>query len=187
MDENIEFILESTQDDMQKALERLDRELLKIRAGKANPVMLGSVFAEYYGARTPLNQLASVVAADGRTLVVTPFDKGAIGAIERGITEANLGFNPQNDGQRIIIPIPMLTEERRKSLVKQARGEGENAKISIRNTRRDSNNEIKKLKEEGVSEDELKNGEAEVQKLTDKYSEIVDSKLKQKEDEVMTI
>lgn len=187
MDENIEFILESTEESMKSAIEHLDRALLKIRAGKANPVMLGSVFAEYYGARTPLNQLASVVAADGRTLVVTPFDKGAIGAIERGITEANLGFNPQNDGQRIIIPIPMLTEERRKELVKQAKSEGEDAKVSIRNSRRDGNNEIKKLKDDGVSEDEIKNGEAEVQKLTDKYTEMVDEKLKTKEGEIMTI
>ena len=187
MDENIEFILESTQEDMQAAIDRLDRELLKIRAGKANPVMLSGVFAEYYGARTPLNQLASVTAPDGRTLLVQPFDKSAIGAIERGITEANLGLNPQNDGDRIIVPIPMLTEERRRNLVKQAKEEGENAKISIRNTRRDSNSEIKKLKDDGVSEDEIKNGETEVQKLTDKYTTSVDEKLKQKESEIMTI
>lgn len=187
MDENIAFILESTADDMQSALDRLERELLKIRAGKANPIMLNSVFAEYYGARTPLNQLASVTAPDGRTLLVQPFDKGAIGAIERGITEANLGLNPQNDGSRIIVPIPMLTEERRRNLMKQAKEEGENAKISIRNARRDSNGEIKKLKDEGVSEDQMKDGESEVQKLTDKFTNLVDDKLKKKEEEVMTI
>ena len=187
MDENIEFILESTEEDMKKALDHLDRVLLKIRAGKANPVMLAGVTAEYYGARTPLNQLASVTAPDGRTLLVQPFDKSSIGAIERGITEANLGLNPQNDGDRIIVPIPMLTEERRRDLVRQAKDEGETTKIAIRNTRRDSNSEVKKLKEEGVSEDEIKGGEESIQNLTNKFTAAVDDKLKQKEAEIMTI
>jgi ribosome recycling factor len=187
MDENVAFILESVEDDMKKSIEHLERELLKIRAGKANPVMLNGVRVEYYGAQTPLNQVASVAAEDARTLLVKPFDRKALQNIERGIIEANLGFNPQNDGTNIRIPIPMLTEERRKSLTKQARSEGENAKISIRNIRRDANSELKKLKDENVSEDQIKDGEEEVQKLTNKFTDKVDEVLKKKEGEIMTV
>lgn len=187
MDEMVSMVLESAEEQMDKAVEHLKKELTKIRAGKANPVMLQGVKAEYYGAVTPLNQLASVTASDARTLVITPFDKGALHNIERAIIAANLGFNPQNDGTLIRIAIPMLTEDRRKQLVKQARGEGENAKITLRNIRRDHNDQLKKLKDDNVSEDQIKDGEGEVQKLTNAYGDKVDGVLKIKEGEIMTV
>lgn len=187
MDELVSMVLDSAEDAMKHSIEHLIRELAKIRAGKANPVMLQSVRAEYYGAPTPLNQLASVVATDARTLTITPFDKGSLHNIERAIIAANLGLNPQNDGTLIRIAVPMLTEERRKSLVKQAKNEGENAKISIRNIRRDHNDQMKKLKEDSVSEDQIKDGESEIQKLTNTYGSKVDEILKVKEGEIMTV
>lgn len=187
MHEDVAFILESAEEGMQNSVTHLDKELTKIRAGKANPVMLQGVRVEYYGAPTPINQVASIVAEDARTLRVTPFDKSALSAIERGIVEANLGLNPQNDGIIIRIPIPMLTGERRQQLVKQAKAEGENAKVSIRNVRRDHNDQLKALKDDGVSEDQIKRGEDEVQKLTSKYSDKVDEVIKKKEEEITTI
>ncbi len=187
MDENVAFILESAEEGMDGSVAHLNKELVKIRAGKANAVMLNGVRVEYYGAQTPLNQVAAVVAEDARTLRVTPFDKSSLAAIERGIVAANLGLNPQNDGIIIRIPIPQLTGERRQQLVKQARAEGETAKISIRNVRRDHNDQLKKLKDEGVSEDQIKRGEDEIQKLTTKYSDQVDEVIKVKEEEITTI
>ena len=175
------------EDGMQNSIQHLDRELVKIRAGKANPVMLNGVRVDYYGSQTPINQVASVVAEDARTLRVTPFDKSSLSAIERAIIEANLGLNPQNDGTIIRIPIPQLTGDRRRDLVKQAKAEGEAAKISIRNVRRDHNDQLKKLKDDGVSEDQIKRGEEEVQKLTNKYSDRVDETIKKKEEEITTI
>lgn len=187
MDENVAFLLDSAEEAMQKALEHLEHELVKIRAGKANPVMLQGVRVEYYGAMSPLNQVASVAAEDARTLLIKPFDRKEITNIEKAIVLANLGFNPQNDGINIRIPIPMLTEERRIKLGKQARSEGENGKISIRNARRDHISEIKKLKDEGVSEDQIKDGESKVDELTKKYTAKVDEILKRKEEEIMTV
>lgn len=187
MDENVAIFLESAEEAMIKALDHLKHELLKIRAGKANPIMLQSVRAEYYGTMTPLNQLASVSAEDARTLIIKPFDRKEITKIERAIVEANLGFNPQNDGMNIRIPIPMLTEERRIKLTKQAKEETEKGKVSIRNARRDHISEIKKLKDEGVSEDQIKDGEAEVDIITKKYTGKVDEVLKRKEEEIMTV
>lgn len=187
MDEDVKFILESATEAMNSSMEHLEKELLKVRAGKANPVMLNSVMVEYYGARTPIQQVAAIVAEDARTLKVTPFDKSALHNIEKGIVESNLGFNPQNDGIVIRILVPQLTGERRKQLVKQARAEGEKAKVSIRNVRRDHNDQMKKLKDDGVSEDQIKRGEEEVQKLTNSFSAKVDSILDIKEEEITTI
>ena len=187
MHEDVAMILEMAEDGMQNSIQHLDRELVKIRAGKANPVMLNGVRVDYYGSQTPINQVASVVAEDARTLRVTPFDKSSLSAIERAIIEANLGLNPQNDGTIIRIPIPQLTGDRRRDLVKQAKAEGEAAKISIRNVRRDHNDQLKKLKDDGVSEDQIKRGEEEVQKLTNKYSDRVDETIKKKEEEITTI
>ncbi len=187
MEEDVAMILEMAEDGMKNSVFHLDKELVKIRAGKANPVMLNGVMVDYYGAKTPINQVASVVAEDARTLRVTPFDRSALQAIERGIIEANLGLNPQNDGTIIRIPIPMLTGERRNQLVKQARSEGENAKISIRNVRRDHNDQMKKLKDDGISEDQIKRGEEEIQKLTNKFTDQVDTIIKKKEEEITTI
>lgn len=187
MDENVKIALGECEDAMSKAVSFLEKELVKIRAGKANPMMLDGLKVEYYGAQTPLNQVATVTATDPRLLVVRPFEKNMVGPIEKAIIEANLGFNPQNDGEQVRVPVPALTEERRRDLVKQCTGEGETVKVTIRNARRDANSFIKALKDEGVSEDMIKDGEAAVQKLTDKYSAQIDEMIKKKEAEIMTI
>ncbi len=187
MDENVKMALAEAEDSMQKAVSFLERELVKIRAGRANPMMLDGLRVEYYGTMTPLHQVATVNAVDARLLIVKPFEKKMVAVIERAIQEANLGFNPQNDGEQVRIPVPSLTEERRRDLVKQAQIEGEKAKVGIRNSRRDANHFIKGLKDEGVAEDDLKEGELAVQKLTDKYSAKIDEMLKKKDSEIMTI
>src|SRR5471030_1555644 len=170
---------------MDKAIDHCDGELQKIRAGKASPSMLDDIFVDYYGSPTPLNQIGSVTSPDARTLVIQPWEKSLLSPIERAIMEANLGFNPQNDGIIIRINVPPLTEERRRDLVKRAKAEGENGKIAIRNIRKDANEKIKKLKSESVSDDEIKVGEAECQKLTDTYIAKVDQLLELKEKDIM--
>ena len=154
---------------MNGAIEHLEKALLKIRAGKANPSMLNGVFVDYYGTNTPLNQVANIGTSDARTIVIQPWEKTMIGPIEKAIMAANLGFNPDNNGEIIRINIPMLTEERRASLVKQVKAEGEDTKISLRNARRDSIEELKKMQKEGLSEDMEKTAEEKVQKLIDKF------------------
>jgi ribosome recycling factor len=187
MNEEVQFYIDEAQEGMEKALGHLQLELSKIRAGKASASMLDGVKAEYYGAPTPLNQLASVNTTDARTLVITPWEKSALSAIERAIINANLGLNPSNDGTLIRINVPPLTEERRRELVKRTKGEGENAKVAIRNIRRDANEAIKKLQKEGVPEDMVKDGETKVQQLTDKMIAKVDELLVVKEKEIMTV
>jgi len=172
---------------MDRAIDHADGELNKIRAGKASPSMLDDVFVDYYGSQTPLSQVGSVNTPDARTIVVQPWEKSLLGAIEKAIMDANLGVNPQNDGVIIRINVPPLTEERRRDLVKKAKGEAENGKIAIRNVRKDANEKIRKLKTEGVSEDEMKTGEAEIQKLTDAYIVKVDQLLDAKEKDIMTV
>jgi ribosome recycling factor len=172
---------------MDRAIDHADNELNKIRAGKASPSMLDDVFVDYYGTATPLSQVGSVNTPDARTIVVQPWEKSLLSAIEKAIMEANLGVNPQNDGVIIRINVPPLTEERRRDLVKKAKGEAENGKIAIRNVRKDANEKIRKLKTEGVSEDEMKTGEAEVQKLTDAYIVKVDALSEAKEKDIMTV
>ncbi|MFC6857873.1 ribosome recycling factor [Zunongwangia sp. SCSIO 43204] len=184
MEEEIELIIDSAEEGMQKAISHLNKQLLNIRAGKASPSMLGSVMVEYYGSLTPLNQVANVNAPDARTISVQPFEKGSIPNIEKGILQANLGFNPMNNGDSVIISVPPLTEERRKQLVKQAKAEAEDAKVGVRNDRKTANNELKKT---DVSEDLQKNAEADIQELTDKYIAKIDSILENKEKEIMTI
>jgi len=184
MEEEIELIIDSAEEGMQKAISHLNKQLLNIRAGKASPSMLGSVMVEYYGSLTPLNQVANVNAPDARTISVQPFEKGSIPNIEKGILQANLGFNPMNNGESVIISVPPLTEERRKQLVKQAKSEAEDAKVGVRNDRKTANNELKKIE---VSEDLQKNAEADIQELTDKYIAKIDSILEAKEKEIMTI
>lgn len=184
MNEEVSFILESAEENMQKAIKFLEKQLLNIRAGKASPAMLGGVMVEYYGAMTPLNQVANVNTPDARTITVQPFERGTIPNIEKGIMAANLGFNPMNNGESVIISVPPLTEERRRELVKQAKMEAEEAKIGIRNDRKAANNEIKKL---DISEDEKKIAEENVQELTDKYIKKVDNIFENKEKEIMTI
>lgn len=183
--EDIQFILDSAKESMDAALRHLEKQLLNIRAGKASPAMLGSVMVDYYGSQTPLSQVANVNTPDGRTITVQPWEKNMLQEIERGIMHANLGFNPMNNGDTIIINVPPLTEERRITLAKQAKVESEDAKVGVRSARKDANTEIKKL--EDVSEDLQKNAEVDIQKMTDKYVAKIDSILDVKEKEIMTI
>ncbi len=184
MNEEVDFILDSTEENMQQAIKHLEKQLLNIRAGKASPAMLGSVMVEYYGSMTPLNQVANINTPDARTITIQPFERNIIPNIERGIMFANLGFNPMNNGESVIISVPPLTEERRRELAKQAKAEAEEAKIGIRNDRKVANNDIKKL---DISEDLMKIAEENVQQLTDTYIKKVDSIFDNKEKEIMTV
>lgn len=187
MTEEINFILDSTKESMNGSIAHLEKEFLNIRAGKATPQMLGGVFVDYYGSQTPLSQVANINVPDARTLTVTPWEKSMLQPIEKAIMIANIGFNPMNNGDNIIISVPPLTEERRKDLVKQAKGEAEEAKIGIRNARKEANTEIKKLEKEGTSEDVCKTAEENVQKLTDAYIKKIDDLLVVKEAEIMKV
>lgn len=184
MNEEIEFIIDTAKEAMENAMKHLEKQLVNIRAGKASPAMLGSVMVDYYGSKTPLNQVANVNTPDGRTISVQPWEKSMLQEIERGIMIANLGFNPMNNGETIIINVPPLTEERRKELAKQAKSEAEDAKIGIRNARKDAMNDIKKS---DVSEDVQKNSEIDIQELTDSYVKKIDQILDVKENEIMTV
>lgn len=183
--EEIELYLEDANERMTKAINHLSIELTKIRAGKANPSMLDGIIVPYYGVNSPLHQVASVTSPEARTLFIKPWEKQLIPEIERAIMAANIGLTPQNDGQQIIINIPMLTEERRKQLVKQVHHECENGKISVRTARKETNESLKKIK--GVSEDDVKNAEEQVQKLTDESIAKIDALMKRKEVEIMTV
>lgn len=185
MNEDIQFILDSAKESMDNALKHLEKQLTNIRAGKASPSMLGSVMVDYYGSQTPLSQVANVNTPDGRTITVQPWEKNMLQEIERGIAYANLGFNPMNNGDTIIINVPPLTEERRRDLAKQAKSESEDAKVSIRSARKDANNDIKKNDE--VSDDLKKNAEIDVQQMTDTYVKKVDAIFDNKEKEIMTV
>jgi ribosome recycling factor len=187
MEEEIKMVIEMAEETMKKSIDHLESELLKIRAGKASPVMLDGVRVEYYGVPTPLNQVANVSTLDARTLVIQPFDRKALHNIERAIVAANLGLNPSNDGMVIRIPIPALNEERRRQLVRQAKDEGEQAKVAIRNVRREHNEQLKSLKEEGFSEDQIKRGETKIQELTDHSVHKIDDILKRKEADILTV
>jgi ribosome recycling factor len=184
MNEEIEFIIDSTKEQMDAAIEHLVKELRTIRAGKATPAMLSTVTVEYYGSQTPLGQVANVNTPDARTISIQPWEKNMLQEIEKAIMVANLGFNPMNNGESIIINVPPLTEERRKNLAKQAKAEAEHAKVGIRNARKDANNEVKKL---DVSEDLKKNTETDIQDLTDSYVKKVDETYAVKEKEIMTV
>ncbi|NCO62472.1 MAG: ribosome recycling factor [Flavobacteriales bacterium] len=185
MDEDIQFILDTAKEAMDNAVKHLEKQFVNIRAGKASPAMLGSVMVNYYGAQTPLNQVANVNTPDGRTITVQPWEKKMLQEIEKGIMIANLGFNPMNNGDTIIINVPPLTEERRKDLAKQAKAEAEDAKIGVRSARKDANTEIKKA--DHISEDFKKNAEIDIQHLTDTYVKKIDDSLEVKEREIMTV
>lgn len=187
MEEEIEFIIDSAKESMQSSLLHLEKELRKIRAGKASPAMVEGVMVDYYGALSPINQVANVGTLDGRTISIQPWEKNMMEPIERAIINSNLGFNPQNNGDIILINIPPLTEERRINLVKQVKAEGEEAKIGIRNARRDANDEIRKLAKEGLAEDQAKSLEDEIQNLTDSYSKNIDNHILAKEKDIMTV
>lgn len=183
--EEIQFILDATKESMDNALIHLQKRLLTIRAGKASPTMLQGVMVNYYGSPTPLSQVANVNTPDGRTISIQAWEKALIPEIEKAIMNANLGFNPMNNGESVIINVPPLTEERRKDLVKQARTESEEARIGVRNDRKSANNDLKKLEE--ASEDQIKNAEIDVQALTDAHIKKVDEILVVKEKEIMTV
>ena len=187
MSEELELIKMDTDANMKKAISHLETDLTKIRAGKANPTMLDGIVAEYYGSPTPLAQIANITVLDARTISVQPWEKNMIQPIERAIIASNIGINPQNDGNFIRLFLPPLTEERRKELVKRCNGEGENAKISIRNIRRDAIEQIKKLQKDGLSEDAAKDGETEVQDLTNRFINLVEKHLEAKEKEIMVV
>jgi len=187
MNEELEFLLDHTKEQMQKAITHLDAELLKIRAGKASTQMLEGIYVDYYGASSALGNVANVSTPDARTLAIQPWEKAMLGPIEKAIQAANLGFNPSNDGTIIRINVPPLTEERRKNLGKQSRNEGENAKVSIRSIRRDANESIKKMQKDGLPEDMGKDGETKIQTLTDAYIVKIDALIEKKEKDIMTV
>ncbi|MCI2228676.1 ribosome recycling factor [Polaribacter sp. MSW13] len=184
MNEEIEFILDTAKEAMNNAIEHLIKELRSIRAGKATPAMLGTVMVDYYGSQTPLGQVANVSTPDPRTIAIQPWEKNMLQEIERAIQLANLGFNPMNNGDIIMINVPPLTEERRRGLAKQAKAEAEHAKVGIRNARKDANNDIKKT---DVSDDMKKIAEDNVQELTNTFVKEIDDKFSIKEKEIMTV
>lgn len=185
--EEIEFIIDQANESMQGSIAHLEKAFLNIRAGKASPAMLGSVFVDYYGAQTPLSQVANLNVPDARTITLQPYEKSMLHPIEKAIMIANLGFNPMNNGDIIIISVPPLTEDRRRDLAKQAKTEAEDAKVGIRSARKDANNDIKKLEKDGVSEDACKDAEDEVQSLTNNFIKKIDEILFSKEAEIMKV
>lgn len=187
MTEEVKFYMDEAKEQMQNALTHLENELSKIRAGRANPKILNDVLVDYYGSPTPLSQVANLTTPDPRTICVQPWERNMLAPIQKAIQNANLGFNPDNNGEVVRINVPPLTEERRKDLVKQSKGIGETAKISIRNARRDAIDEFKKLVKSGLPEDASKDAEAEAQKMTDGFNKRVDDMLAQKEKDIMTI
>lgn len=187
MDELISLQLDDSTEQMTKAVAFTELELTKIRAGKAMPSMLDGIHVDYYGTPTPLSQVSNINTPDARTLVVQPWEKTMLTPIEKAILDANIGLTPQNDGNIIRLNIPPLTEERRRDLVRKVKDEAEKGRVAVRNIRKDANDSIKKLKADGVSEDEIKAGEAEVQKLTDKYIAKVDQLAEAKEKDIMTV
>jgi len=185
--EEIALYLETAKEMMDNAVEHAKHELVKIRAGKAMPSMLDGLMVEYYGSMTPINQVASISTPDARTIFIKPWEKGIIPEVEKSIINSDLGLNPQNDGENIIISVPQLTEERRIQLVKQAKAVTEDGKIRVRNARKEANDELRKLLKDGVSEDAVKNAEIDVQELTDGFVKTMDDLLEHKEKDIMTV
>lgn len=187
MSEELELIIDDAESSMKKAIGFLEVELVKIRAGKANPTMLDGINVDYYGSPTPINQVANINILDARTISIQPWERNMLQAIERAIIASNIGLNPQNDGVLIRLYLPPLTEERRREFVKRAGGEGEQSKVAIRNIRREAIEEVKKLQKDGLSEHAAKDAEQDIQALTDKYISTVDKTLAAKEKEIMSI
>lgn len=187
MSDELDFILEEAKDSMMKAIDHLENELIRIRAGKANPQMLEGVQVDYYGTPTVINQVANVSAMDARTLTIQPWEKNMLQPIERAIINANLGVTPQNDGNIIRLFMPPLTEERRKEFVKRAFSEGEQTRVAVRNLRRDAIEQVKKLQKEGLSEDITKDAEKQMQEITDQHISLVEKHLASKEKEIMSV
>jgi ribosome recycling factor len=187
MNEEMGMILDDAKEQMAKAIEHLESELSKIRAGRANPAMLENIMVDYYGNKTPLKHTANINSQDARTLIVQPWEKTMLEAIDKALQAANLGFTPQNDGNLIRISIPQLTEDRRKEMVKKVKHEAENAKVAIRNLRKTTNDELKRMLKDGTPEDEVKEGEDKVQVMTDSYITQCDKHAEAKEKEILTI
>lgn len=187
MNEEIEFLIDTARESMQKSIDHLTTELQKIRAGKASPSMLDSVQVEYYGSQTPLSQVANVNTPDAKTLTVQPWEKSMLNEISNAIVTSNLGLTPQNNGDILIISLPVVTEERRKELVKRARAEAEHAKVGIRNARKDANDEVKQLEKDGLSEDESRIAEDSVQTMTNEFVVKCDKIVDRKEEDIMTV
>ena len=187
MTEDISSIISGTEELMKKAISHLEAELIKIRAGKANPQMLDNIVVDYYGSPMPINQVANISVMDARTLTIQPWEKNMLQPIERAIINGNIGVTPQNDGVIIRLFLPPLTEERRKELVKKCQAEGEHSKIAVRNIRREAIESIKKLQKNGLSEDAAKDSEAEIQQVTDKFISLIDKHLVSKEKEIMAV
>lgn len=187
MNPNAQLAIDSAKEQMDKAISHLETEISKVRTGRANPSMLDGIRVDYYGNMTPLNQVANVNSPDARTLMIQPWEKTMLEPIQKAIQAANLGFNPGNNGTVVIINVPALTEERRKDLVKKAKSEGENAKVSIRKARQEGNEAVKKITKPSLTQDEVKEAETKIQELTDSYSIKVDKHLEQKEKEIMTV
>ena len=187
MTEEVQFIIEETKERMEGAVVHLENELAVLRAGKANPRMLDSIYVDYYGSSTLLSQVANIGTPDAKTIAIQPWEKNMIDPIEKAILAANIGLTPVNNGELIRLNVPALTEERRKSLVKQVHSEGESARVSLRTARRDANEEIKKLSKDGLSEDDAKRAEELIQKMTDSFSEKIDKVIKIKEEDIMKV
>jgi ribosome recycling factor len=187
MTDDLSFILEEGKESMTKAINHLEAELVKIRAGKANPTMLDGIVVDYYGNPTPINQVGNISAMDARTISIQPWEKNMLQPIERAIIAANIGINPQNDGNIIRLFLPPLTEERRREMVKRSNAEGEQAKVAVRSIRREAIEQIKKLQKDGLSEDQAKDSETEIQEMTDKFISLVEKHLAAKEKEIMSV
>jgi ribosome recycling factor len=187
MSDELNIITELAQEGMEKGISHLETELVKVRAGKANPNLVDGIVVDYYGTPTPINQVGNISVADARTLTIQPWEKNMLQPIERAIIAANIGINPQNDGNMIRLFLPPLTEERRRELVKRSHAEGEHSKVAIRNIRRDAMEQVKKLQKNGLSEDICKDAETNIQEMTDRYIALVDKHLVAKEKEIMTV
>lgn len=187
MNEEVQMAVGEAKEGMESSLDHLRQELVKIRAGRATPSMLSSVMVEYYGTPTPLTQVANVATSDARTITIQPWEKSILVDVVKAVQNANLGLNPQNNGEMIIISVPMLTEERRKDLCKNAKAVGEHSKVGIRGKRKDANDFIKALKSDGLSEDEAKTAEDSIQKLTNDYITKVDEIVDAKEVDIMKV
>lgn len=187
MTEELQLIYDEFKSSNQKSLDHLENELLKVRAGKATPSMLTGVMVDYYGSPTPIQQVANINTMDARTITVQAWEKNMLNEIAKGIMNANLGLNPQNNGEQLIIQVPPLTEERRRDLVKKAKSEGEHAKVGVRNNRKDALDMVKSMKADGLSEDMSKDAENEIQNITNVFIKRVDDLVDAKEKDIMTI
>jgi len=187
MTEDVQLVHEMAREKMEKALEHLETELSRIRAGKANVHILDGIMVDYYGAMTPLNQVSNISTPDARTIAIQPWEKKMIDPIERAIQQANIGITPINNGELIRLNVPPLNEERRISLVKQVKNEGENARVSIRNSRREANEEYKQMQKDGLAEDDAKRAEDQIQEMTKEFYEKIDAIVQAKEEDIMTI